>query len=253
MIKIMTKEQLDKMQNKQMQNKYFEDYRYIETAIRQDSLQHITVETGDKNIYIPQESKFIVTKDFLVDKTSVFGFLYNHSMKSIDFTNFDFSEITTMKHWFAHNYNLKTVTFPKKMNMPKLNNLEAIFASCELLKEVDLSWIVTDSQVNLTNAFLYCDNLENLTLPKITITRLDNIAQDSYKLQKVILPIKLIIDESFTIPSDMFKNCVKLKMIDMSEAKLVNNDSTSILNLQDLLESNDNTYKVHKDCIVLLQ
>ena len=147
----------------------FNNYKYIEQAIRQDDLKHIIVETGDKNIYLPQESKFIVTKDLLVNATDVFGYLYYDSMKTIDFSKFDFSEITTMKHWFAHSYNLEKVIFPAQTNMPKLNSLEAAFFSCESLKEVDLSWIVTDSIVDFTNAFLYCDNLMKVTLPTITI------------------------------------------------------------------------------------
>ena len=147
----------------------FNNYKYIEQAIRQDNLKHIIVETGDKNIYIPTESKFIVTKDFLVNATEVFGYLYYDSMRTIDFSKFDFSEITTMKHWFAHSYNLEKVIFPTQMNMPKLNSLEAAFFSCESLKEVDLNWIATDSIVDFTNAFLYCDNLVKVTLPTITI------------------------------------------------------------------------------------
>ena len=147
----------------------FNNYKYIEQAIRQDDLKHIIVETGDKNIYLPQESKFIITKDLLVNATDVFGYLYYDSMKTIDFSKFDFSEITTMKHWFAHSYNLEKIIFPAQMNMPKLNSLEAAFFSCESLKEVDLSWIVTDSIVDFTNTFLYCDNLVKVTLPTITI------------------------------------------------------------------------------------
>ena len=141
----------------------------IKTIIDERKLKNIVMETGDKNIYLPQESKFIITKDLLVNATDVFGYLYYDSMRTIDFSKFDFSEITTMKHWFAHSYNLEKIIFPAQMNMPKLNSLEAAFFSCESLKEVDLSWIVTDSIVDFTNAFLYCDNLMKVTLPTITI------------------------------------------------------------------------------------
>ena len=55
-----------------MEYTYFKTSSYIKQAIKRDKLQHITVETGEKNIYIPQESKFIVTKDLLVDETAVF-------------------------------------------------------------------------------------------------------------------------------------------------------------------------------------
>lgn len=71
-----------------MTHKYFKNLSYIVKAIKQDKLKHIIVETGDKNIYIPQESKFIVTKDFLVDKAGVFANLYYQDVKTIDLTKF---------------------------------------------------------------------------------------------------------------------------------------------------------------------
>lgn len=85
-----------------MIHKHFKNPSYIVKAIKQDKLKHITVETGNKNIYIPTESKFIVTKDLLVDEIRVFANLYYQDVKTIDLTKFDFSEITTMEEWFEH-------------------------------------------------------------------------------------------------------------------------------------------------------
>ena len=236
-----------------MTHKHLKNPSYIVKTIKQNQLKHIAVETGDKNIYIPTESKFIVTKDFLVNATDVFGYLYYDSMITIDLSKFDFSEITTMKHWFAHSYNLEKVIFPKQMNMPKLNSLESVFFSCESVKEVDLNWIVTDSIVDFTNACLFCDKLVNLTLPKIATSSVSSIAQDAIHLQKVTLPIELTIKENFDLRfMNMFRNCVNLQLIDVSEAKLINNKPETIYNFKDLLEKKSNTFKVHKDCVVLL-
>ena len=238
-----------------MECTYFKTSSYIKQAIKRDKLQHITVETGGKNIYIPQESKFIVTKDLLVDETEVFSHLWDTFMfaKTIDFTNFDFSEITTMENWFEYSYNLEKVIFPEKMNMPKLKSLACIFQFCKALKEVDLSWIETNSQVSCFLAFRGCENLSNLTFPKITLKSIGSIAENAYKLQKVKLPIELMLSEKefAFVPDEMFKNCYNLKMIDMNEAKLVTN-SDHIHNLKDLLEAKKNLLNVPDDCLIIL-
>ena len=238
-----------------MECTYFKTSSYIKQAIKRDKLQHITVETGEKNIYIPQESKFIVTKDLLVDETEVFSHLWDTFMfaKTIDFTNFDFSEITTMENWFEYSFNLEKVIFPEKMNMPKLKSLACIFQFCKALKEVDLSWIETNSRVSCFLAFRGCENLNNLTLPKITLKSIGSIAENAYKLQKVKLPIELMLSEKefAFVPDEMFKNCYNLQMIDMNEAKLVNN-SDHIHNLKDLLEAKKNLLNVPDDCLIIL-
>ena len=50
----------------------------------------------------------------------------------------------------------------------------------------------------------------------------------------------------------MFRNCVNLKLIDVSEAKLINKNPKTIYNFKDLLEQKNNTFNIHKDCVVLL-
>ena len=236
-----------------MKHKHFKNYGYIVKAIKRDNLKHIIVETGDKNIYIPAESKFIVTKDFLVDKPGVFANLYYQDVKTIDLTNFDFSEITTMEHWFEHSYQLEKVIFPKQMNMPNLNDLSSIFYSCKALEEVDLNLIVTNSQVKLAKAFCDCENLKKLTLPKCKAISVSSIVQNAIQLQKVTLPIELTIKEYFDLRfMNMFRNCVNLKLIDVSEAKLINKKPETIHTFKDLLEKKNNTFNIHKDCVVLL-
>lgn len=236
-----------------MRHKHFKNPSYIVKVIKQDKLKHITMETGNKNIYIPTESKFIVTKDLLVDEIGVFANLYYQDVKTIDLTNFDFSEITTMDKWFQHNYKLEKVNFPKKMNMPNLTSLSSIFNSCKAIKEVNLNWIVTDSLVRCTQACCDCDNLKNLTFPKIATRSVSSLAHNAIKLQKVTLPITFKINEHFDLQfMNMFRSCENLKLIDVSGAKLINNKPETIYTVKDLLEQKNNTLNVHKDCVVLL-
>ena len=67
---------------------------YLQTKVNNKELEHIVIATGEENRFIPEENKFIVTKDFLRNTTHLLTWCF--SLKSIDFTDFDFSEITTM-------------------------------------------------------------------------------------------------------------------------------------------------------------
>lgn len=216
-----------------------------------EKLVNIVLETGNENVYISNEHKFIVTKEFLSNTSSLFCSCSR--LESINMSNFDFSEITTMENWFEYSHNLEKVIFPEKMNMPKLKSLACIFQFCKALKEVDLSWIETNSQVSCFLAFRGCENLNNLTFPKITLKSIGSIAENAYKLQKVKLPIELILSEKgfALVPDEMFKNCYNLKMIDMNEAKLVTN-SDHIHNLKDLLKAKKNLLNVPDDCLIIL-
>lgn len=69
----------------------------IKEIIKYKKLKNIIIETGNENIYIPEENKFIVTKQFLSNTTQL---LHYSQLKTVDLTKFDFSEIITMACWF---------------------------------------------------------------------------------------------------------------------------------------------------------
>ena len=83
----------------------------IREIVNQNKLTHIVIETGNENIYIPEKDKFIVTKQFLSNTTQL---LHYTQLKTVDLTNFDFSEITTMACWFYSCLELKEIIFPNK-------------------------------------------------------------------------------------------------------------------------------------------
>lgn len=109
---------------------YFTKASYIKEKIIKNKMENVVVETGERNTYIPEENKFIVTKELLKDSTKVFWLGYNATtlLKTIDLSSFDFNEITTMEGWFRHSYKLEKVNFPNKMNMPHLKSLSSIFS-----------------------------------------------------------------------------------------------------------------------------
>ena len=69
----------------------------IKSIVNQNQLTNIVIETGNENIYIPKENKFIVTKAFLYNTPNLLDFT---KLKTVNLTNFDFSTIHTMACWF---------------------------------------------------------------------------------------------------------------------------------------------------------
>ena len=69
----------------------------IVEIVKQENLTNIVIETGNDNIFIPEENKFIVKDNFLANAPNLFNNKVNKFLKleTIDFSNFDFSEISS--------------------------------------------------------------------------------------------------------------------------------------------------------------
>ena len=106
----------------------------IKHTIRKNNMRNVVVETGEENIFVEKENKFIVTKDFLKHCPYLFSRCY--WLQKIDLTNFDFSEIETMRGWFANNIYLTQILFPQKSNCFKLQSLNRCFYDTKI-KNID--------------------------------------------------------------------------------------------------------------------
>ena len=122
----------------------------IRNIIQEKELLNIVLETGNENVYIPNEHKFIVTKKFLSEATHVFSRCF--TLKKIDMAKFDFSEIITMTGWFWKSKNLSEIIFPKYTNLLHLESLSTCFAKTNL-SVIDLSFMECKETLNFEDAF----------------------------------------------------------------------------------------------------
>ena len=109
---------------------------FLKEKVNEKRLEHIVIATSDKNQFIPDKNKFIVTKDFLSNTLRLFDWCL--SLQSIDFRDFDFSKISTMEGWFIGCRNLTKIIFPEKVDCPNLQNLYNCF-SCSGIANLNLS------------------------------------------------------------------------------------------------------------------
>ena len=206
-------------------------------------LENIIIATGKKNQFIPDENKFVVTKDFLKDSTHLLNWCF--SLKSVDFTNFDFSEITTMNQWFIGCINLTEIVFPEEVDCPNLQSLSSCFTYTKIKSLNFKEWYFL-KEVDLEQMCKSCHALVDLKLPKVKSLSSDNIACDCENLETVVFPMILMDNGQKWLHNNMFENCSNLICLNCSNAKIQNKN----LNIKNILRKNlENT---HKDLVVIL-
>lgn len=184
----------------------------ISQMIKKNQLQDIIIETGDKNVFIPENCKFIVTKEFLSNEEDVFSNCT--TLKRIDMSNFDFSTIKSMKAWFYACRNLQEIVFPEEADFEALTDLSYCFAYTNI-DVIDLSfmWFGVDSQpLNLTSSFSSA-KAKKITLPKCNVGYMENCFSWCFNLEEIIAPINLDVTINDDVLNGTFCLCPNLKML----------------------------------------
>ena len=114
------------------------------------------------------------------------------SLPSIDFSNYDLSKVIDMRYAFDSCSSLESVTLPK--NLSSVEQMENMFSECTSLVSIDLSNIDLPKVTNMKFMFSGCSKLEIVIFPETT----QNLPDTSY----------------------MFQSCTALKSIDFSNADL---------------------------------
>ena len=173
----------------------------------------IVLETGEENVFIPDENKFIVTKDFLSNAPSLFAFCV---FTELDMSNFDFSEITTMEKWFF-DVPVQKIAFPENVYCPLLTNMRRTFDTAKL-EFLDMSnWHFGNAKVDLTRM---CNNswVEKFTLPKATISNFDFCCHYCGRLEEIDFnECKLELPDR--LHRNNFESCFDLKTINCTKVK----------------------------------
>lgn len=227
----------------------------IKKNIDGNKLKNIVFETGDKNLYIPKENKFIVTKTFLRGHNKIFYGCV--TLETINMENFDFSEINTMNSWFHGCLKLRTIIFPKKANCNNIKYMDMTFAFT-LLETIDLSFMQMPnsfhySSYKITNDTLWTDTffkskVQKIILPSCVIGDMNRCFYDCFNLEEVILPVSFNFTNHYTL-TQTFENCNNLKVIDFSNGKCNKADFASELKNK-LSSKYDNNLR--EDCVIVL-
>ena len=123
------------------------------------------------DIYIGSKSGRIA---FPTDSSYMFaGF---SSIKTIDFSNIDTSQVTNMSYLFQNSYYLTNLDF-SKFDTSNVTNMSRMFYYVYVsLTELDLSNFDTSNVTNMVEMFAYCSKLTSIKLNNATF---DNVTSSS--------------------------------------------------------------------------
>lgn len=225
----------------------FNDAKYITETIRKLELKTVVVETGNENIFIQADNKFIVTKELLQNKTYLFAVC--STLQEIDLTKLDFSEVTTMGFWFDATSNLKMIKFPEKANCKMLQSLYRSF-SYSSINSLDLSFMETGNNlIDVQGLLMNSTECKKVILPKLTVDSFSNVFEDCNQLKTVIAPVTFLKSTSWSTRNNLFYNCFKycynLKLVDFSDGVVIE-DVHKLMNLYSNLKN------ISENCVFVL-
>ena len=137
---------------------------------------------------------------------------------SVDFSNFDTSELTNMKGLFSGCTNLKSITWGPNFSTSKVTDMEKLFVDCEKIESIDLSKFNTAKVTNFDFAFNGCESLKELDVSSFDVssaTSMKYMFSFSYKLTSIDL--SSFRPSKVKTMTQMFTNCISLKTINFGE------------------------------------
>ena len=185
------------------------------------------------------------------------NFYFEHSkIISIDLSEVDTSDITSMKAMFFGCHNLKELKGLNNFNTSKVKNMSFMFKSCSELEYLDLSNFDTSNvrdmkfmfygcnklkQIkglnnfntnnvkNMYSMFKKCKSLESIDLSIFKLLNVFNMAKmfSNCSNLKTINGINKLITENVMLMNSMFEACLKLQYLDLS-----NFDTSKVIDMK---------------------
>ena len=222
----------------------------IKKIIDNLQLKNITLETGQDNVFIQQENKFIVKQDFLSNTVALLKKC--ESLEKIDMRNFDFSKIITMEWWFAYCCNLEEIIFPSNVYCNKLTNMNGTFGRTNIKHFNFTNWHFKKSlNIDLTFSSANCTSVQlgkmNIYSSVLTFGWCKNLQE--VDLGKFNFLNKKILDSDKNGNFGyLFKDCPELNLVDTRNFTIEENivDVSKVFNLHNVL------FNCNEKCVVVV-
>ena len=156
-------------------------------------------------------------------------FSYNTKLKSIDFTNFDTSQVTDMYYMFCSCSSLTSLDL-SNFNTSKVTNMAAMFQDCSSLTSLDVSSFNTSQVTYMYNMFYNCSSLTSLDLSNFITSKVTNMSSMFYNCSSLTsLDLSSFDTSQVTFMYYMFCGCNSLTSLDLS-----NFNTSQVTNMSDM-------------------
>ena len=133
-------------------------------------------------------------------------------LKSIDFSKFDTSEITSVDYLFSNCQSLTSIDI-STMNTNKVTYMSYTFRNCTSLQSIDTQYLNTNSIVTMSGTFFGCTSLESIDLD-ITSYKVSDI-KDLFNGCSNLANVSLSLHQA-NDADRVFKGCNSLQYVDLS-------------------------------------
>ena len=150
------------------------------------------------------------------------------NLKEIDLSNFDFSNVISMKFMFQMCINLEKVEFGNIITS-NVVNMAQLFYECNKLESVDVSKFDTSKVTDMQGMFYNCFSLSTIDLSNFITSNVENIRiflYNCYSLNSI--DVSKFDTSKVANMEGMFYNCSSLKSIDLSNFNTSNVENLRI-------------------------
>ena len=135
---------------------------------------------------------------------------------SIDFSNLDTSQVTSVSKLFSGCTLLEHINFGN-FDTSKIKDISGMFLNCQKLKSIDLSLFDTSQVTTMRDLFDYCYELEYINISHFITTEVTDMKNMFYGCHKLTSIDLSHFDTSLvTDMSSMFSECTNLKILNIS-------------------------------------
>lgn len=167
----------------------------------------------------------------------------NDYIETLDLSNFDTINNTSLYGTFQNNNSLKTIIISPAFSTENVTNMSYIFMNCSSMSSIDLSNFNTVNVTNMTALFKGCGSLASLDLSSFNTSNVTNMEDMFNSCMKITsLDLSNFNTSNLTRTYGMFSYCTKLQYLDIS-----NFDFTKVTSYTNMFNN------VPADCEILVK
>ena len=135
----------------------------------------------------------------------------------IDFSDFNTSQINSMKSAFKDCINLKKINFGNNFDTSSTRSMHYMFFNCTSLISLNLSSFITSNVNEIECMFYYCSSLEYLDVSNFNTSIIQSFSQMFRNCKSLkSLDLHSFNTEIVENMNEMFANCISLTSLDIS-------------------------------------
>ena len=137
-------------------------------------------------------------------------------LKTLDLSDLDTSQVTSMNELFYQCSNLESLDI-SNLDTSNITNTSWLFSGCSSLQTLDLSSLDTSKVTNMSYMFQNCSSLQTLDLSSLDTSKVTNMFMLFYGCKKLeTLDLSNFNTSNVTNMRNMFQSCSSLQTLDLS-------------------------------------